>query len=267
MLLVAACTGGEGDGMPAGDHVHSLAVTADGGLLLGLHGGLYQSKDGERWELAGLSGEDAMVIATAASGDPLFVAGHDVLYRSDDGGETYSPLAPSDLPGLDIHAFAQSPVDPQTVYAYVVGHGLYASNDTGDTWEARASVESLPQDVFGLAAPGSDTETLVMVGPESGVLRSVDGGRTFAQVSDVPTGVVAVDKDTPDVVWALTATGLARSDDAGASWDIALTLDGVEGQPVALAVAGDQVWVVAEQPRALYHSVDGGESWAPVTDT
>ncbi|MGH3649197.1 MAG: hypothetical protein ACRDU9_00695, partial [Acidimicrobiia bacterium] len=81
--------------MPAGDHVHSLAVTADDGLLLGLHGGLYRNTDGERWELAGLSGEDAMVIATADAGDPLFVAGHDVLYRSDDGGETFSPLAPS----------------------------------------------------------------------------------------------------------------------------------------------------------------------------
>lgn len=253
--------------MPAGDHVHSLAITADSELLLGLHGGLYRSDAGERWELAGLSGEDAMVIATASSGDPLFVAGHDVLYRSDDGGETFTPLAPSDLPGLDIHAFAQASVDPQTVYAFVVGHGLYASSNAGDTWEVRASIDSLPQDVFGLAVAGSDTETLVMVGPESGVLRSVDGGRTFAQVSDVPAGVVAVDRETPDVVWALTATGLARSDDAGANWEITSTLDAVEGQPVALAVAGDQVWLVAEQPRVLYRSVDGGESWSPVTDT
>lgn len=208
-----------------------------------------------------------MVIATADAGDPSFVAGHDVLYRSEDGGETFAPLTPSDLPGMDIHAFAQSPADPQAVYAFVVGHGLFASGDGGDTWEARGSLESIPGDVFGLAVVGSDAETLILVGPESGVLRSVDGGRTFAPVYDVPAGAVAVDEESPDVVWALTATGLARSENAGGSWEITLTLDGVEGQPVALAAAGDQVWLVTEQPRFLYRSGDRGESWEPVTGT
>lgn len=31
--------------MPAGDHVHSPAVTGDSELLLGLHGGLYRSAE------------------------------------------------------------------------------------------------------------------------------------------------------------------------------------------------------------------------------
>ena len=265
--LSGACAAADGGGMPTGEHVHSLATTADGGLLLGLHGGLYRSDDGARWELLGLDGEDAMVIATAGDGEPVFVAGHEVLSRSDDGGATFSPLTPPDLPGMDIHGFAQSPADPRVVYAFVVGHGLFGSRDAGETWEARASIESIPRDVFGLAVAGSDSETVVMVGPESGVHRSEDGGRSFERVFEVPSGAVAVDEQAPDVVWVLTAAGLARSDDAGGTWEISSTLDGVEGQPVTLAADGEELWVVTEQPRALYRSDDTGGSWQKVSST
>lgn len=253
--------------MPTGEHVHSLAVTADGGLLLGLHGGLYRSDDGESWTLAGLSGEDAMVIATAEEGDPMFVAGHEVLYRSDDDGETLTPLSPADLPGMDIHGFAQAPSDPQVVYAFVVGHGLFASGDAGETWEPRASIEVIPRDVFGLAVVGSDDETVIMVGPESGVHRSMDGGRSFQRVLETPSGAVAVDEKSPDLVWVLTAAGLASSDDAGVTWQIASTLEGVDGQPVAITADGSLLWVVTEDPRSLYRSDDGGGSWQLVAGT
>lgn len=266
LLLVVACGGGEGAGMPSGEHVHSIGVTADGGLLLGLHGGLYRSTDGATWELAGLRGEDAMVISTAA-GEPVFVAGHEVLYRSDDGGATFSPLQAVDLPGLDIHGFAQAPTDGRVVYAFVVGHGLFASEDAGEIWGQRAPLEEMPPDVFGLAVVGSGTESVVMVGPESGVLRSEDGGRSFTSVFEAPAGALALEVEDPDLVWALTAAGLARSDDAGGTWEAVSTLDGVEGQPVTIAAREGVLWVVTEQPRALYRSGDTGASWEQVAGT
>ena len=267
VLALTACGSDEGGGMPAGEHVHSLAVTADGGLLLGLHGGLYRSDDGERWSLAGLDGEDAMVVASGGAGDPMFVAGHEVLYRSDDDGETFTPLTPADLPGMDIHGFAQGASDPQVVYAFVVGHGLFASGDAGATWERRASTDAIPPDVFGLAVVGEGDEMVVMVGPESGVHLSVDGGRSFQRVLETPSGAVAVDDTSPDLVWVLTAAGLARSEDAGVTWEIASTLEGVDGQPVAITADGNLLWVVTEEPRSLYRSDDGGGSWQLVAGT
>lgn len=263
-ILLAGCGAGGGTaGLPSGDHVHSLGVIADGDLLLGLHGGLYRSDDGVSWELAGLDGEDAMVIAAAAE-QPLFVAGHDVLYRSDDGGETLMPLQPGDLPGLDIHAFAQSPTDGRSVYAYVVGHGLFWSGDSGGTWEQRTDQGQLPQDLFGLAVVGEGTETVVMVGPESGILRSVDGGVSLSRVAEVQAWAVTVDSQDRDVVWALTGAGLMRSDDVGETWETVSTLAEVDGQPVALTVGDDAMWVVTEEPRALYRTLDGGGSWERV---
>jgi photosystem II stability/assembly factor-like uncharacterized protein len=248
--------------MPTGDHVHSIALTNQGEFLLGLHGGLYRSADGKEWEPAGLNGEDAMVIA--ASSSPVFVAGHEVLYRSDDDGSTFTPLAPSDLPGLDIHGFAQSPIDPEEVYAYVVGRGLYFSDDAGESWQARSSMDSLPRDVFGVAVAGGASEVVVMVGPETGIHRSDDGGQSFRNVLDTPAGALAVDPDTPEVVWALTASGLERSSDTGLSWELISRLAGVDGQPVALTVSSDHVWLVTEQPRLLYESENGGDNWRRV---
>ena len=261
-MVVAGCSSELSGAMPTGDHVHSIGVTTRGELLLGLHGGLYRSADGQEWEPAGLNGEDAMVIA--ASSSPVFVAGHEVLYRSDDDGSTFTRLAPSDLPGLDIHGFAQSPIDPDQVYAYVVGHGLYFSDNAGESWQARSTMESLPRDVFGVAVAGADGEVVVMVGPETGIHRSDDGGRSFRNVLETPAGALAVDPDTPEVVWALTASGLERSSDTGLSWELLSRLDGVDGQPVALAVSSDRVWLVTEQPRLLYQSENGGATWQRV---
>lgn len=264
VILLAGCGGGEpAAGLPTGDHVHSLGVTPDGGLLLGLHGGLYRSDDGVAWELSGLQGEDAMVIAAVAD-RPLFIAGHEVLYRSDDGGETFTALRPEDLPGLDIHAFAQDPTDGRAVYAYVVGHGLFWSGDAGETWEQRASPDQLPRDLFALGVAGSGSERLVLAGPESGILRSTDGGRSLVGVEETPAWALAVDPDDASRLWALGAGGLLSSDDGGQTWKTASALPGVEGQPVAMAVGEDAIWVVAEEPRTLHRSSDRGDSWERV---
>lgn len=261
LLALAACGDGEGEAgaLPTGEHVHSLGMTADGELLLGLHGGLYRSNDGSSWELGGLDGEDAMVIA--ASGEPLFVAGHEVLYRSEDGGQSFTPLDPPDLPGLDIHAFTQDPNEGDMVYAFVVRHGLYASSDAGESWDQRGSLEQLPRDLLGLAVVGSGADTLVTVGPESGILYSNDGGRTLTRVDDTPTWGVAVDPDDPDRLWSLGGRGLLRSDDGAQSWEGVSELAELDGQPVTLTVGEGAIWVVTEEPRALYNSTNQGESW------
>lgn len=258
-LAIVACGGGAAGGLPSGEHLHSLAVTGEGDLLLGFHGGLYRSEDGTAWDLVGLEGKDAMVIASAAT--PIFVAGHDVLVRSDDGGNSFQEMRPADLPGLDLHAFAQAPTDGEVIYAFAVGYGLFSSIDAGETWEARAPLGNIAVDTLGLAVVGPDTDTLVSVGPDSGILRTEDGGNSFYQVLAVPAWAVTVDTDDPNRVWALTVEGLQMSDDAGATWSPISALEGVDGQPATLATDSGVLWLAAEEPRAVWRSNDGGVSW------
>ncbi|MBA2725134.1 MAG: hypothetical protein H0U53_04015 [Actinobacteria bacterium] len=67
------------------------------------------------------------------------------------------------------------------------------------------------------------------------------------------------------MLWALTGTGLARSDDAGLTWQSTSGLEELDGQPLALAVGPAALWVATEDPRALYSSTDDGATWELVT--
>lgn len=159
-------------------HVHSLAVDREdpARLLLGLHKGLYVSADaGRSWNLADLEGDDAMNIASAAEGAPLWVAGHEVLERSDDDGATWHSVRPDGLPGLDIHGFAVRPDRPKEIVAAVAGQGLYRSTDGGASF-ALLSTQVGPS-VFGMALTAEGT--LFAADPGQGLLMSADGGRTF----------------------------------------------------------------------------------------
>ena len=249
--------------MPAGDHVHALQEVADSDLLLGLHGALYRSEDqGASWDLAGLEGQDAMSLGAQDPDGLLFVAGHDVLQRSRDGGATFEPLAPADLPSLDIHAFAQSASDPDTVYAFVVGFGVFVSTDAGETWEARAGAgQTVGADTFALLVDPEDPDVILAGGGQSGLARSADGARTFTVVDEAGVGSLTADPDDPDRVVALTSVGVQESEDGGQTWSVVGPPD-VAGQPVTIA-AGTQgrMWLVAEEPRQLYVSTDGGSTW------
>ena len=243
----------EGPGrLPGSDHVHALRATDDGALLLGLHGALWRSPDGKSWEQLGLEGQDAMALGVAAEGEPLLVGGHDVLARSDDGGREFEMLSPADLPSLDIHALAQAPSDPQTVYAYVVGHGIYRSTDAGDTWIAVAPVgEQLPPDLAAMAVDPNAPETVLVGSGSQGVLRSTDAASSFAQTGDWGTlGLAFSDRGT---VLAATYRGVDVSVDGGKTWQHAASVEELDGQPFAVAIGPDGTWwVLTEEPRVLY---------------
>jgi photosystem II stability/assembly factor-like uncharacterized protein len=273
-LLVAlgapACGTGadtpEAGRLPSSDHVHALRALEDGSLLLGLHGALWRSADGSTWESAGLAGQDAMAIGAHDPAAPIFVAGHNVLARSRDGGRTFQPLRPGDLPGLDIHAFAQAPSEPNLVYAFVVGFGLFRSGDAGESWELRSEVGRVPPDLLALAVDPRDPEAVVGAGSENGVVRSTDGGGSFARTLEVGAWSLSSDPTDPDRLVALSGRGIEESRDAGVSRTTLLP-GGQElpGQWAAIAVGPDRVlWVVTEQPRTLQRSDDGGQTWLEV---
>lgn len=252
----------------SGDHIHALQVLDDGDLLLGLHGALYRSQDrGDTWSPAGLEGQDAMSIAAAGDDELVFVAGHEVLQRSQDGGETFDALDPPDLPSLDIHAFAQSASQPEVVYAFVVGHGIYVSSDAGETWKLRSTPgQAFGNDIFALLVDPDEAETVLAGGGQSGLLRSTDGGQSFQPVLDQGVASLTADPDDPGRLVALTTRGIEASDDGGQQWT-AVSQPDVPGRPVAVALGDEgELWLVTDEPRTLQRSDDGGASWRAVPD-
>jgi photosystem II stability/assembly factor-like uncharacterized protein len=238
--------------------VHALAFGDDGShLYFGHHDGLLESRDGGRtWQPTSLSGADAMNVRVA-SPRRIQVAGHELYVESVDGGASWQPV-PHDLPGLDLHAFAVDPADPDRAWTFAVGFGLFETRDAGRHWELRQPGN------WGLLAAyrGADGTALVAVGQE-GLVRSLDGGTTWQPLAypGAPlAGGIAAAADG-SALYAATGDGLRLSLDQGQSWQET----GFAGVALALAVAPNDRFDVALVDRGtrFYRSPDGGASWPP----
>ena len=169
--------------------------------------GVYKSEDGGRtWKNMGLKESehigdivvdprDSRTVYVAAQGPLWSEGGERGLYKTTDGGETWTRI----LAGTKWAGVNEVDLDPRN------SDILLAS-----TWQRH-------RHVWGYLAGG----------PESGLHRSTDGGATWKKISGVPEGEgrigLARSPSNPDVLYAIleasgTRGGVYRSDDNGASW-------------------------------------------------
>ena len=235
--------------------VHSLAfVGGDANhLLFGHHGGLLESRDGGRTWAALAVSDDAMSMAPADDGS-IVIAGHEVFTASRDGGATWAAIA-NDLPSLDIHGFTRDPADPARMWAYLATGGLWESTDYGASW-IQVRTDNV---IFPLAVRDGPTTTLLGLDP-TGLVQSLDGGRTWATLGTPPTSPMTSLAATPDgrTIYAGAPDGLFRSDDGGRSW----FSTGYRGSVFAVATTpdGETVAVVSQQSE-FFRSPDRGATW------
>jgi photosystem II stability/assembly factor-like uncharacterized protein len=74
----------------------------------------------------------AASIATSALDPSLVYVGGNGLYRSQDGGESFTSLT-SSLPFSQVEAVAIHPTNPSTAYTSTEA-GIFKTNDGGDSW-------------------------------------------------------------------------------------------------------------------------------------
>jgi photosystem II stability/assembly factor-like uncharacterized protein len=180
------------------------------------------------------------------------------LWKTTDGGVTWSPVTDGQVDSASVGAVAIDPTDPDIVYIgmgegqlrgnVLQGDGVYKSLDGGSTWrhmglEDTRTITKLridpgnPSTVYA-AALGDPYDA----SDARGVYRSTDGGETWSKI-------------------------LYRSPRAGA---IDLSMD-----PTDPSVLYATLWEVYRKPwklwsggpdSSLYKSTDGGESWVELTD-
>jgi photosystem II stability/assembly factor-like uncharacterized protein len=255
--------GGGGDaaaGLPNTPDYHSLLVAPSDPqtLVLGTHNGLYRSTDGGRtWSETSLAGQDAMNLARANE-DVVWAAGHNVLAKSADGGETWEDVIPDGLPGLDVHGFAVDPRDAKTLWAAIAGQGLYRSND------GAASFSLVSREVGpGVMALAVTEDGRVLAGDmQQGLFVSGDNGKSWKVTLPAALMGLAVNPNEPERVVA-TGPGILLSRDGGRNWNEVLPLSEGAG-PVAWAPSDPKTGYVVGFDKTLYKTTDSGETWTPV---
>ena len=149
------------------------------------------------------------------------------LYRTGDGGDTWTPISPdlSKTGGGTITAIGLAPTDPKTVYVGLNDGNVRVTRDSGATWQTIAS--GLPNRVV----------TQIVVDDQ-------DASKAHLTMSGF---------GTPHV-W--------RTDNAGTSWtNVSGDLPNVPANSFAIVPRSNDIYVGTD--LGMFRSVNGGQNWVP----
>lgn len=132
-------------------------------------------------------------LAVDASGEALWLGAHSGLYRSRDGGRTWSAVSLAAVRHPDVMAIALHPSEAGIVYAGTHEAGVLKTMDGGKSWSmVNTGLGGL--DVHGLAVDPNAPATLHALVREkgTGVYRTTDAGSKWVRVDDGPSGETKV---------------------------------------------------------------------------
>jgi len=229
-----------------------------GGRHVGYGDGVYKSLDGGKsFTNVGLKEsehiskiivhpQDSNIVYVASQGPLWSPGGQRGLYKTTDGGQTWDVIL-SKGPYTGVTDIAMDPRDPEVLYA---------------------ATHQRHRTVWGL----------VNGGPETGIYKSVDGGRNWRELTNgLPGGDkgkigVAISPIQPDVVYAGVELagrtgGFWRSEDAGQSWtEMSDYVAGGTGPHYYQEIYCDphRFDVVYHANVRLGRTEDGGRTWESV---
>lgn len=202
----------------------------------------------------------------------------------------WRPLGPVDfVPGTEltnnmgglgrINVLAFDPVKPGRIFAGTAAGGLWRTESYGESWQLATRDPRLmaisglaidpvdTQTVYALTGDGNASIAVVPTRPSIGVLKSVDGGRTWRMSgldwrdqSQRYGFTLSIDPGNRCVLFAATNKGIYRTPDAGAHWKRVQqgNFRDLELKP------GDASVAYASTTTEVYRSTDHGETWNPV---
>ena len=243
-----------------------------------------------RWRNIGPDRGGRSIAASGVKGrknEAYFGATGGGLWKTTDGGETWSPVTDGQITSASVGAVAVSESNPDVVYIgtgesairgnIMPGDGIYKSVDAGKTWKhmgfrtvdaiSKIRVHPTNPDIVYAAVFGKYSAP----SEERGVFKSVDGGKSWKRVlfRDAKSGAVdiALDRTNPQVMYAAIweayrkeyqmssggpGSGLFKSTDGGETWT---EITRATGLPSGL-VGKIGVAVTAAKPGRVYALIE-----------
>lgn len=205
------------------------------------------------------------------------------IQKTTDRGETWF-FAGTGI-GQEINAMAIDFSNPDIIYAAgigcVGGSGVWKSTDKGTTWNRMNNgfPSDRPYPVINTMVMHPTNPEILYVGgrpfggpaPSIGVYKTTDGGDSWAESNNglinMEIRALAIDPLNPDIMFAATAGGLFKSDDAGAQWDSTSLTDPLVRSLAIDPQNTDVVYAGMYGPTTVNKSTDGGETWESISVT
>ncbi len=192
------------------------------------------------------------------------------LYRSLDGGASFSPIGRQEI-HVDQHVLAVDARAPDMLLAGNDG-GVYRSMDRGNSWESLNTNLSLTQFYAGVSIHPRPQSISVLGGTQDNGTVEGDGDLSWPQVLGADGGFTAIDprfdRRWAETQWRGGSGGPRRSDDGGSfrfrGYGIDLGDDALFIPPLVMDPFDPDVLYFGTE--RLYRTVDGGERWEPVAE-
>ena len=197
------------------------------------------------------------------------------MWRKEAGDEDWQEMVGNGMaPMPKARAIVTHPHDPELVYAGTQ-RGLYLSRDSGDHWQRARFSEG--RAVWSIVFRPDNTRVMYLGTDGAEIHRSDDGGESWRWMSTIVsphqmemkfairTIGLAMESNNPNVMFAaLEVGGVARSFDAGLTWEIINSdLEGIELldlHGVEVASPRSDTTFIANR-TGVWRSRDRGDTW------
>jgi len=234
-------------------------------------GGFFKSIDGGRRfrESPELKNEALHSLTQSESNPSVLIAGtFNGIFRSDNSGDSWTPLPTSNTPGLvHVESLALDPRTASTIYAGT-WYLPYKSTDGGQSWRSIKNGIIDDSDIFAIDIDPRDPNHII-ASACSGIYESKNGGELWKKVQGIPsqsrrTRAIVQHPSIAGLVFAGTTEGFWRSERGGAdgSWMVTTSRQ-LEINSIAIHPSRPQVIYIGTNNYGVMVSNDGGKNFVP----
>ena len=248
-----------------------LAVNEDTVFVGTLEGGIFRTMDGgDSWVESNTGLTNTSVGELAVIGNTIYAGMSERFVHSVNGGESWQPLQISSMP--DEYLFSTLSVSEGELYAGAIRFTPRAEGGVvGGVFRLDNESDSLVQvivnrDLTGIQCFEIEESAFYIGTQEDGVFQWEKDSEPWTSNLGLKDHFITALSVNEEKIYAGTDSGeIYRSESVGSPWKL-INLDMEVGSISSLKWVGSTLYASSWGRKGVFHSVNGGDSWTPISD-